>query len=474
MKEKALIQLIETVHRLRAPGGCPWDRAQTHQSLRQYLIEEAYEVLDVLDQIHSVSDLNNEKVRLSFKEELGDLLLQVILHSEMTQEAGAFDIFDVAQGLNDKLIRRHPHVFGDSQASSAEVALQRWEKEKAKEKASQATASVLDGMPRNLPALQKTTRIIEKVTKVGFQWDDMEGPLSKLDEELEELKVEAHELENLKKSSSSSEQIEKAHSKVEAELGDLFFSLCNVAYLLKISPEDTLRKTLAKFEKRFRHVERQLKARGKSPEESNLAEMDMYWDEAKKMEKIQIWGLTGGIASGKSTVAKILAENGIAVIDADEITHSLLINNSQVQQSLQNRFGTSDRSKLREIVFKDPEAKKDLENILHPWIQIQSIEKMKEYSKNHKVIVYEASLLVETGRYRDLDGLIVVDTSPEIQKKRLIARNHFSPEMVDQILQSQTTQEERKKVANFIIDNSEDEIHLRMEVNRLISNRNWK
>src|SRR3954467_8752875 len=139
-----LAKLIQTVHRLRAPGGCPWDRAQTHQSLRQYLIEEAYEVLDVLDQIHTPEDLKNEKVRLAFKEELGDLLMQVLLHSEMTQELGAFNIYDVAKALDEKLIRRHPHVFGKDKADSADSAIQRWEKEKAKEKASKKDSSILE------------------------------------------------------------------------------------------------------------------------------------------------------------------------------------------------------------------------------------------------------------------------------------------------------------------------------------------
>jgi len=137
-KTDVLLQLIETVHRLRAPDGCPWDRVQTHQTLRQYLIEEAYEVLDVLDKIRTNEDLKDEEIKLSFKEELGDLLMQVLLHSEMTKQEGAFDIYDVAQGLNDKLVRRHPHVFGENKASTADGALKRWEEQKAKEKGSPA------------------------------------------------------------------------------------------------------------------------------------------------------------------------------------------------------------------------------------------------------------------------------------------------------------------------------------------------
>ena len=277
-KAMALAAVIETVHKLRAPDGCPWDRAQTHQTLRQYLIEEAYEVLDVLDQIGSKEDLKKDKTRLAFQEELGDLLMQVLLHSEMTSEEGVFDIYDVAQGLNDKLIRRHPHVFGEEKAASVDGALVNWEREKAKEKASNPLSSVLDGVPKGLPSLQKAARVIEKVTKVGFQWADMNGPLAKVEEELSELKAEVLELEKDK----SNEDLRK---RVQDEMGDVLFTLANVSYLMKISPEDALRGTLDRFDRRFRHVETRLKEQGKTPSESNLEEMDRYWDEAKKTEK---------------------------------------------------------------------------------------------------------------------------------------------------------------------------------------------
>ena len=278
-KADALLHLIETVHRLRAPGGCPWDRAQTHQSLRQYLIEEAYEVLDVLDRISEDRlTAQDNQIKADFREELGDLLMQVVLHSEMTRETGAFDVFDVADALADKLIRRHPHVFGDNTADSADSALASWEKQKAKEKAEKLDASILDGVPRGLPALQKASRVLEKVTKVGFQWEDLKGPLAKVDEELGEFKAEVLALEKDPKS-------EDLQAKVQAELGDLLFTLSNVAFLMKVNPEDALRGTLGRFQSRFRHVERRLKEQGKLPENSTLEEMDQYWDEAKKLEK---------------------------------------------------------------------------------------------------------------------------------------------------------------------------------------------
>ncbi len=278
-KLESLGRLIKTVERLRAPDGCPWDRAQTHQSIRQYLIEEAFEVIDVLDRIESSENLKDEKLRNSLREELGDLMLQVLLHSEMTREAGAFDIFDVAEALNEKLIRRHPHVFGEVKADNAESAFQSWERQKAKEKLTRKDASVLDGVPKGLPSLQRAARVLEKVTKVGFQWKDLTGPLAKVDEELGELKAEITAYENPQASDLEKDRVRK---RVEQELGDLIFSICNLAFLMRVNPEDSFRTTLNRFEFRFHHVEKRLKEHGKTPEQSTLEEMDQFWDEAKK------------------------------------------------------------------------------------------------------------------------------------------------------------------------------------------------
>jgi tetrapyrrole methylase family protein/MazG family protein len=297
-KIQALTSVIQTVHRLRAPNGCPWDRAQTHQSLRQYLIEEAYEVLDVIDEIKGTEDLKKEKVRGAFREELGDLLMQVLLHSEMASETGAFDFYDVAASLEDKLIRRHTHVFGETPATDAESAFQNWERQKAKEKASNPEASVLDGVPKGLPALQKAARVIEKVTKVGFQWNDMHGPLDKVEEELAEMKTEVLALEQYLQLNGKDADAAPQRKKLENELGDLFFTLCNVAYLMKVSPEDALRGTLQRFDSRFRFVERKLKETGKTPEQSNLEEMDGFWNEAKNHERSQAHSEPAGTDGG--------------------------------------------------------------------------------------------------------------------------------------------------------------------------------
>jgi dephospho-CoA kinase len=464
---ETLVHLINTVHRLRAPGGCPWDRAQTHQSLRPYLIEEAYEVLDVIDQIHQKSDLQVEKNKANFREELGDLLMQVLLHSEMAHEEGAFDIYDVAQGLDEKLIRRHPHVFGESQADTADVALQSWEKEKAKEKAAKLDASILDGVPRGLPGLQKVARVIEKVTKVGFQWNDLEGPLGKVEEEWSELKEEIRRLET--------ENTDAIRKRVEAEMGDLLFSLCNVSYLMKINPEDALRSTLSRFQNRFKHVERSLKELGKTPDQSNLEEMDQYWDQAKKLEKLEVWGLTGGIAAGKSTVAQIFAELGIPVIDADQISRDVMENHSEVRSAVQNKFGTTDRAKLRELVFQDSQLKKELENILHPAIQKESRKQILSLANQgkHSVVLYEAALLVETGRFQEFKGLIVVDAPREVRLSRLLTRVGIEKETAEKILNSQIDDEERKKHATHLISNSGDLASLKKQIQEWVSQKGW-
>lgn len=272
-----LDRAVETVRALRAEGGCPWDRAQTHQSLRTYLLEETYEVLDALDR------LGQPGAEEELKDELGDLLLQVLLHSQIADDNGKFNANDVAHNLAEKLVRRHPHVFAadaGGKIESAEDVTRQWAAIKAKEKKKD---SALDGIPAHLPALQRSLKVIEKVSKVGFQWPDLQGPLDKVREELGEFLAEVEKLGlsvNRDTEFSASQ-----HAKLEAELGDLFFTLSNVAYFLRINPEDSLRSMLARFERRFRHVETRGKAAGKKLEDMTLAEMDVFWDEAKALEK---------------------------------------------------------------------------------------------------------------------------------------------------------------------------------------------
>lgn len=263
--------LRATIHRLRAPGGCPWDRKQTHRSLRPHALEETCEFLDVVDTLtdRPLSE-HPASTQAHFIEELGDMLMQVMLHAEIASESGAASIDDVAQALNDKLIRRHPHVFGDVKVDDADAALATWKSQKAKEKTgSQAAASLLARIPRSMPALERSQRVIEEVSKVGFQWSTPEASFAKVREEFAELE------EALAQRTSAPE-------KFEHELGDALFALCNLGHLSGVSPVQALRSMLARFESRFAHVEARVAESGKTWEAFSLEELDAFWNEAKK------------------------------------------------------------------------------------------------------------------------------------------------------------------------------------------------
>ncbi|MFC5452645.1 bifunctional methyltransferase/pyrophosphohydrolase YabN [Paenibacillus aestuarii] len=260
-------RLHEIVSILRSPEGCPWDREQTHASLRKNLIEEAYEVLETIDE----DDPDH------MCEELGDLLLQVMLHAQMEEEIGTFTVYDVVATLNEKLIRRHPHVFGEHKAGDADEALVNWNAIKAEEKRSKGIdvekQSVLDGVPRDLPGLMKAWKLQKKAATVGFDWSEVREVLNKVEEELGELRE-----------AMDSGQADAAAAKQE-ELGDLLFSIVNLARFLKIDPEEALAQTNRKFIQRFLYIEEQLRLRGLSFEQTDLSEMEKYWQDAKKMQK---------------------------------------------------------------------------------------------------------------------------------------------------------------------------------------------
>lgn len=257
---QAFAELCRVMARLRAPGGCPWDREQTLASLRTYLLEETHETLEAMDR-------GDPKAH---REELGDLLLQIVFQTEITAEAGQFDVADVADAIRAKLVRRHPHVFGDAKAESASGALANWEAVKAKERDA-TKSSVLDGVPRAMPALLRAFRTGEKAAAVGFDWADMTGARAKVEEEWREL------TEHLAPTLDA--------AKASEELGDLLFALTSLGRHLAVNPEDALRATIDKFHRRFRHVETQLATRGRTPKDSTLEEMDALWDEAKALEK---------------------------------------------------------------------------------------------------------------------------------------------------------------------------------------------
>lgn len=263
--------LIEIMRRLRTPvTGCPWDLEQTFDTIAPYTLEEAYEVADAIAR-RDLTDL---------REELGDLLLQVVYHAQMAEEQGAFDFGDVVEGVTAKMIRRHPHVFGDEATRSAGVAKDFWERAKAAEKAEKAreagggeredAGSVLDGVPLPLPALTRAVKLQNKAASVGFDWPGLGPVLTKLREEIAELDE-----------AIAADRTEK----VKEEFGDLLFVVANVARHLEIDPEAALRAANDKFVRRFRYIEEGLAKRGRRPADSTLEEMDALWDAAKAAEK---------------------------------------------------------------------------------------------------------------------------------------------------------------------------------------------
>ena len=245
----------EIVAHLRAPDGCPWDKEQTHQTLRPHLLGEAYETLEAMDE-------NNPA---GMSEEFGDLLLQIVLNSQIANETNSFSMNQVIKGIYDKIVRRHPHVFGDAEVNSVDGVLQNWEKLKEKERSNKKEdKGLLDGVPSSLPALSQALEYQDRAARVGFDWPEVEGVLDKVREEIEEIK----QAQNL--------------DEVTAELGDLFFVLVNLARWRKVDAESALRGTNIKFKKRFGYVEQGAKKQGRNLSDMTLEEMDALWNEAKQ------------------------------------------------------------------------------------------------------------------------------------------------------------------------------------------------
>ena len=264
---RAVDRLHEIMKRLRDPEtGCPWDRQQTLSSLKPCVLEETYELLAAMDRPDDTAN---------HIEELGDVLLQVMFQAVMAEEEGRFTFDDVAEAICDKLVRRHPHVFGDVVADDAAAVLKNWEQIKQTEHAREERRSALDGVPAALPALIKAQRTQEKAARVGFDWKDAEGPLAKIEEELSELKAEI---------SARSSDAPADSEKVKEELGDLVFSVCNLARHLKVDCESATEGTTRKFARRFRAVESAAAERGRNLKDMTLTEMDEIWDEVKKQQ----------------------------------------------------------------------------------------------------------------------------------------------------------------------------------------------
>jgi MazG family protein len=287
---------VAIVARLRAPGGCPWDREQTFDSIKPYTLEETYEVLEAIDQ-RDWDELSGE---------LGDLLLQVLFYSEMSKEQGTFTIDEVLDKLSGKLIHRHPHVFGDVQAETASDVVRNWEAIKAEEKKKRLEAgggkaaknpeapnSVLAGVSSSMPALLEAHKLSSRAAHVGFDWPDVEGLFDKLREETNELREELKEFPEpgprpQARGIAGSGKIQAPDDlrvRLEGEVGDLFFVLVNIARYLSVDPESALKKTNRKFKRRFQWMEQRLQESGRSPEQATTEELESLWQQAKELEK---------------------------------------------------------------------------------------------------------------------------------------------------------------------------------------------
>ncbi len=264
MSEK-FAELVKVMEKLRAPGGCPWDREQTYESLGQYLLEECYEAYDAIQEATVTGDTTE------LKEELGDVLLQVVFHSTIAKEIGDFTIDEVAEGVSNKLILRHPHVFEDKKLETADDVLNNWDELKKEErkksgKKEKTKDSILDDVPIAFPALIEANKVTKKAAKVGFDWENTDQIFGKLDEEISELKSA---IDN------------KDRDEMKEEIGDLLFVVVNLARKLGVEPENALKKTNRKFRKRFKFIEDELKSENKTPEDSDLEEMDSLWNKSK-------------------------------------------------------------------------------------------------------------------------------------------------------------------------------------------------
>jgi tetrapyrrole methylase family protein/MazG family protein len=251
-------ELIKIMSALRGEKGCPWDREQTMESLKPFIVEEAYEVLEAID------EKNPEHV----KEELGDLLFQIVFQCQIAKEKGEFEMADIIEKVGRKMIARHPHVFGDADYKTSAEVLVHWEAQKKRE--GKQRESLLDGVPKIMPSLLRAHRLQDRAARVGFDWDKIDDVMKKLDEEIGEFR------EALEK---------KEEDAIEEELGDILFMLVNISRFIGVNPEDALRKTISKFISRFRYIEMSAADSGRTLSDMTLAEMDALWDKAKKKKK---------------------------------------------------------------------------------------------------------------------------------------------------------------------------------------------
>ncbi|HEX8922552.1 MAG TPA: nucleoside triphosphate pyrophosphohydrolase [Pyrinomonadaceae bacterium] len=269
--------LVQLMARLRSPEGCPWDREQTYETLAPMLLEEAYEAFEAVEEAR-------EGNPLELRDELGDLLFQIVFYAQVASEKGEFTIADVTEAIHSKMVRRHPHVFGNEQAEDAAEVLRNWEAIKAEEKRAAGKdeqakdSSLLDGVSLKTPALMEAHQLSTKAARVGFDWQRLEDIFDKLHEEIDELRAAIH--------SHKESEAEADKARVREELGDLLFAVTNIARHLQVEPEAALKSTNRKFRRRFRYIENGLKARNRTPDAATLEEMEALWQEAKNSDKL--------------------------------------------------------------------------------------------------------------------------------------------------------------------------------------------
>jgi tetrapyrrole methylase family protein / MazG family protein len=424
--------LLETIQRLRAEDGCPWDKAQTHESLMKYLREESAEVLEVLARApYAGKDKDLE-------EELGDLLLQVLLHAQIASERGAFDFKSLAAKLNEKLIERHPHVFGGPRLSTEGEAQAMWDAQKPKK-----ASSILGDIPKGLPACEVANRLQSKVSRFGFQWASKEACFQKVREEFLELEEAFHAFEREKPSRHLAEALRE-------EGGDLLFILCSFLQVCGYRAEEVLVGANQKFVRRFRYLE--VVGLGQTLPRDQL---EALWLQAKALEEKRVIAVTGGIGTGKSAVLRLLKKEGFGTLSADQIAKDIREQDTETRAFLEKEFGSEERGKIRALCHIDPEKKTLLEAWMHPRIQARALQVMAAMKEER--IAYEIPLFAETMTDTTLapiwyEAVWVVEASQETRLARLKKRGLTEVEATGW-MKLQASSQERAKWGTHFIEN---------------------
>ncbi len=421
--------LLSLIRELRAPGGCHWEQKQTHRSLKRFLIEEAHELAEVLDDIHSDENLlQNPILKKSLVEEIGDILYNLLLHATIAEEKKTANLSEIILALKSKLMRRHPRVDSGLQVGNDDQELEDWRAQKKDRK------SLIGRLPNDLPALYRVFRVFERLSRFGFKRKIV------LKEAMSDF------LASLQQESPMDE------AALKNKLVHCVFEMVQFAYTINLNLEDALIAYSKRFEKQFRFVEQYMRFTQQSYEELPPSEQENIWKKAEKFEQLQLWALFGGAGSGKSSVRKILESHHFLCIDFDVLNQEAW-RDPEVLRRIQDVFQTSDKSIIKRVIFNDLEKKQQLEAIVHPHIEMLFFKHILNYL-NQKVIVCELSLLVESGKARDFDKLILVDADPHLRKFRLMMRDQISEDLAEKIINQQLPSSVLKNYANIVINNS--------------------